>query len=346
MAAKFMKKPYEHIKYFFGLLFIFLLACPSEVKSADIIFRPQWILNDQHAGEIYAYEKMNQSNSNVKIILLPYDETKDQYQDVLSGKINVSTADIITLLNRIDKEHSDIVIFSFKEQISPAGYLSLKNKHIEKPKDLEGKIFGFYNETNRNDLKWFFDLHGIDFNNIKLKKITSDNLVPLIDEEVDVIVAHDTNEPIILKKLGYDTNFIPMYGPAHVYYGSAYFTTRSFYKRNKKSLSEFVRKISEGWKWAIEHPDEAADMVMKYYPRSRYIMNSYNITKEKVVKGINVRAFHLTYNVGMNCIGCMTKMQWNIGINELIKNDLIQNKEMLLKVADFDITRDVFLNKN
>lgn len=329
------------IVLFTALFLSILIYCPK-ARSQDIILMPQWILNDQYAGEIHAHEQMDKTNSGVKIILLPYDETKDQYQEVLSRRVDVSTSEVITLLQKINEDQSDIVIFSLKEQISPAGYLSLKDKHIESPKDLEGKNFGYYSNNTLNHLKWFCMLHSIDYNKIKLKKITSDNLVSLIDGKVEVIVAHDTNEPIVLKKIGYDTNFIPMYGPANIYYGSAYFTTRSFYESNKENLREFVRKVSEGWKWAIEHPEQAADMVMKYYPKSRYLMDSYTLTRDKVIKGINVRAFHLTYNVGVDCIGCISKIQWNAGIDALVKHQLIEDSVHIRNVARFDIVDRVF----
>lgn len=332
----------QFVRCNFLLVTLFILIHPARVLSEDVIFMPQWILNDQHAGEIYASEEWNKSGSESKLVLLPYDEVKDQFKEVLLGHVHISTSEVITLLQKIDATHSDIVILALKEQISPAGYLSLKNKNIVKPKDMEGKVFGFYTENTLNHLRWFCDFHGIDYSQIKLKKITSDNLAPLMDGIVDIIVAHDTNEPIVLKKIGYDTHFIPMYGPSSSYYGSAYFTSRTFYEGHKKAIYDFVKKVSEGWKWSIENPEKAADLVMKYYPKDRYILNSYTHTRDKVVKGINVRAFHLTHNVGINCIGCFSEMQWNVEIDGLIEGKLIKDSEFIRRIAAFDVTRRVF----
>lgn len=324
-------------------IFILLIYSPMSL-ARTIVFKPRWILNDQSAGELYAQEKSKKDPLGVQIQVLPYDESEDQYHAVLLNHADISEGEAITLLQNIEKDNSDIVVLAMKEQISAAGYLSLKNKNIASPKDLEGKIIGIYSDDSIDHLRWFCKLYQVDFHKITFKKITSDNLKYLIDNIVDIIIAHDANEPLVLKRMGYDTHFIPLYGPKSVYYGSVYFCRRDFYEKNKDALKQFVKSVSEGWRWAIQNPSDAAEMVMKYYPESHYLMGSKELTKEKTQQGITIRAFHLTYNVGLNCIGCIVKTQWDVEVNELCKNGLLKNDGKLSNVVQYDLTEDLFKN--
>lgn len=325
----------------------FLLLLGSPVAMAlNIVFRPQWILDDHCAGEMYAADKFRRTRSTIRVTLLPYDETEDQYTAVVKGRVDVSTSEAITLLQKIEHDRSDLVIIGMKDQITPAGYLSLKGQGIVTPKNIEGKVIGLYSDNTLNHFRWFCKLHGIDIQTVRFRKITSDNIKSLLDGEVDVIIAHDTNEPIVLKRMGYETNFIPMYGPGAVYYGSVYFCRRAYFKQHAAELREFVKAVAEGWKWAIAHPEETAVMVMQYYPKARYLMSSHAFTEDKVIRGITVRAFHLTYNVGVDCIGCISRTQWDIGIQELVRHGLVHNNGRLRNVVQYDLARTILQSKS
>lgn len=329
--------------YFLNIFLIAIaIAISTKAYAITIKFKPRWILNDQFSGELYAQEKLEKEKSDNQINISPYDETEDQYHAIVAGKTDISVGESITLLQNIERDGSDIVFLAMKEQISPAGYLSLKAKEISTPDVMEGKKIGVYSDGNIDQLKWFCRLHKINFNSIQLIKITSDNLGYLIDGKVDLIVAHDTNEPLVLKKMGYDTNFIPMYGPKSVYYGSVYFCRRDFYLKNKEAVKQFVKYVSEGWKWAIQNTEKAAAMVIKYYPAKQYLMNSKAFTQEKIKQGISIRAFHLTYNVGPNCIGCILKTQWDAEVDELIKSGIITQNKKLDEVVQYDLTEDLY----
>ena len=49
--------------------------------------------------------------------------------------------------------------------------------------------------------------------------------------------------------------------------------TRRYYRRHKEEVEKFARASRRGWEWAVEHPEETVDIVMKYVRQYRSATN-------------------------------------------------------------------------
>lgn len=316
-------------------------------QSTDIRLKIAWILNDQYAGELYAFHKGWYKNSGINLVIKPHQASaKGPYHSVISGEADIGESETLAVLREAIRDGTRIVIFGLKDQISPAGFLSLEDKKITSPSKLKGLKFGYYNYGDNELLKWYCELNNINFHKIKKRKLPPNDMDPLISGTVDFIIAHETNEPVILKIMGYNTNFLSLSGPNGVHFGSAYFCKEYYYNIHKQELINFMVTSSKGWQHAITNPNEAAKIVMRYYPKNLLINNSKNDTLRKIEKGINIKSYYVTYKVGLDCIGCMSNTYWDIVLNELLSANIIRSAELAKKYIKFDVSRSLLTNRN
>lgn len=314
------------------------------LSAVTMRYKLIWILNEQYAGELYAYHKGWYEKEGLNIKFIPYGDGRDPYSAVVSGKTDIGVSSSISMLRSATKDNSDIVIFAIKDQISPAGFLSLSRKNIVKPSDLEGKTFGYYHLSNHALLKWFCEKYSVDHKGIKMVKVRPNDMDPLLDGTVDFIIAHETNEPIILKLTGHDTRFMSLSDARGIHHGAIFLCKRDYYERHQQEISKFVEVTARGWQAAISHPEEAADIILKSLPRSAYVDKSRELTKRKIIKSIGIKSFYITYKVGGGCIGCMSRVYWDVVADQLMDEGVISQRSELHKLVRYDAIKG--LNKD
>lgn len=325
------------------VLCILLFFSVRLTSAEDVRYRLLWIYNDQFAGELYALEKEWYKKVGINLILQPYTKNYlEPYEAVKQGEADIGISETFSLIRKITNDDSDIIIFGLEDQLSPAGLLSLKNKNITKPKDLENKVHGYFHDGNLELLKWYSEVNHINFNLIKNVKIEAENLQPLISGDVDFVIAHETNEPVVLLLNGLKTNMLSLSGPNGIQFGVAFFCKRSFYETHREVLKKFLKTTSQGWKEAILHPEEASEIIMKYYPKEYYVFQSPELTKEKIFRGVKIRQFYLTYAVGLDHIGYMSETYWSLVFQKLAYLKLIDDETSLNKIIRFDVVKTLF----
>jgi ABC-type nitrate/sulfonate/bicarbonate transport system substrate-binding protein len=301
-----------------------------------------WILNDQFAGEIYSHYKGWYKKENIDLVLLPYQRgTSDPYDSIMTGKADIGIYETSSLLRRAIKDKADIVIFGIEDQISPAGFMSMANKGIKQPKDLEGHVFGYYNDGDIDLFRWFANKNNVSLATIEMHNVVPNDMDPLINGKVDFIVAHETNEPVIMKLKGYDTNFIPLSGPWGYQFGTSFFCKRNYYEKHKDILNSFMKATAKGWRATFANPREAAEIILNNYYKGDYIDNSRKTTIDKFIKGLGIKSYYITFKVGPDCINCMSKTYWNILRDRLILDGIIASGDDIQHFIRFDATQSL-----
>ncbi|KKP70178.1 hypothetical protein A2X44_00520 [candidate division CPR3 bacterium GWF2_35_18] len=94
----------------------------------------------------------------------------------------------------------------------PIAIVSLKDKEIVNPGDLKGKnigLPGFYGSSYIG-LQAFLQDQNINENEVTLSPVGYTQVQSLTENKVDAVVVFSMNEPIQLKKLGYEVNVIEL----------------------------------------------------------------------------------------------------------------------------------------
>jgi len=106
---------------------------------------------------------------------------------------------------------------------------------------------------------------GIDRRTIKEVPVQYD-LARLWRGEIDVWPAYRINQPLTAEQLGIPINTIDPADYGIQSYSDILFTSDEMIAKKPELVRAFVAATLKGWDWAISHPDEATDIVLKQDP--------------------------------------------------------------------------------
>ncbi len=114
---------------------------------------------------------------------------------------------------------------------------------------------------------------------VKLKPqniITNGDVVSLAQKKVDAISVYISDEPYFFDKQKIAYNLFYPQEAGIDFYGDILFTTKEYAKNNQKLVESFKKATLMGREYAIAHPEEITDLILKKY-------NSSNKTKEQLL---------------------------------------------------------------
>jgi len=254
-------------KYFLILLLLFgFVFSDNPIYAAEklesVTLQLKWLHQFQFAGYYAAKEKGFYAEEELDVFLKERDPRKGYVQAVLDGKAEYGVADAGLLLDRMLGK--PVVLLKQIFQHSPLVYLSLKDSGIISPYDMAGKKVMFDKEDHRAPLVgMLMDTLG------SLDKITavphSFNMEDLTSGNVDVISAYITNETFSFKQQGIHVNIINPQNYGIDFYGDNLFTTKEEVKKHPERVEKMIRATLKGWEYALKHPDEIIDIIIKKY---------------------------------------------------------------------------------
>jgi NitT/TauT family transport system substrate-binding protein len=106
---------------------------------------------------------------------------------------------------------------------------------------------------------------GLDPDSVREVDVGFD-LSPFLAGELDIWPGYLTNEVLTARQQGYEVNLIlPEDYGVHLY-GDVLFATDQMIEENPDLVLRFLRATLRGWQWAIENPEEAGPLALKYDP--------------------------------------------------------------------------------
>jgi NitT/TauT family transport system substrate-binding protein len=129
---------------------------------------------------------------------------------------------------------------------------------------------------------------------------------------------------VVAKAAGYDSvTFLP-YDYGIETSSEALFTTDQYLKDHPDVVCAMVRAIRRGWEYAVENPEEAVDIVIKY--------GGEELNKEAELGQMNAQLAHLlTDDSRANGIGYMTEARWQTAEDVLTEEGALEK--------DVDVTQ-------
>jgi len=207
----------------------------------------------------------------------------------------------------------------------------LKAKGIETPKDLVGKKVGINNPESVVTISIMLKSQGVRYEDIIPVKVGWD-FKPLIDGTIDVYTAFMNNEPLTMKKMGYDVTYMPGFKYGYDFYSGLYVASDTMIQQHPKLIQNFLSATLRGWKEAFKDPAAAAKLIIaKYYPEGE---------AEQQTESLKVFKYLATVGIGEQLIGFMEQEIWEKGINLLY-----EYKEIDKKIPASDVFTLEFLKK-
>ncbi|WP_289846782.1 ABC transporter substrate-binding protein [Colwellia sp. E2M01] len=216
----------------------------------------------QFSGYYMAKEKGFYTDEGFDVEIRERNPKTLPFDDVNSGNADYGIADSSVVLERL--KGSPIVIASTVFQESPLVFISLKEKNITSVYDLASKRIMFQRSSDDAALIAMIMLAGIDETQYTLIPHSFDDRA-VEQQNVDVVSAYKTNQVLKYKELNIALNVLDPSSYGIDFYGDLIFTTETNVKKQPERVKAFVRASLKGWQYALDHPEETVDLILKKY---------------------------------------------------------------------------------
>ncbi|WP_224982966.1 ABC transporter substrate-binding protein [Geomonas agri] len=239
------------------------LAHPA-LANERVTLQLKWLHHFQFAGYYAALEKGFYREAGLDVTIREGGPEVEVENAVTTGQADFGVGTSALLLHRAHGD--DLVVLGQIFQHSPAILLTPRKTGIQKVADMKGRRFMYSNQ--HGDMITLLKNNGIEEKDI-VKVEHHGDARDLIAGKADVMMAYSFNEPYILEQAGEPyLVFSPLtYGID--FYGDNFFTTRATINNRPALVRAFREASLKGWRYALSHKEEIADLILAKYSRER-----------------------------------------------------------------------------
>ncbi len=321
-----MKKIHLFIVTFF-IIILMLPGCAKEKAKPEmdkVSVRLKWLMIATHStGELVAKEKGFFKENNIDVTIDPGGIDLNSIKLVASGSndIGITGGDQLILARA---EGVPIKAIAVMHQESPVVFFSLKESGINEPKDFLGKKIGMKFGTNvETEYRAMMGKLRLDMKKVNEVPAKFD-LTPILTKQVDIWSGYEVNEPLTVEEKGFEVNLIRPRDYGVHFYSNTYFTTEKMIKEKPDLIKRFLAAVVKGWEWALEHPENAIDILLKY---NRQANREHEL--KALLKTKDLMVTDVTKKKG---IGWMEMSRWKEMQTTLMKQNILKRK---LRVEEF-----------
>jgi NitT/TauT family transport system substrate-binding protein len=254
--------------------FLLCLACSSEENPRPastsnaltaITLQLQWVTQAQFAGYYVALDKGWYRDEGIDLKIEPGGPDLVPVDLVEAGTKDFGTtllADLCVAVSRGKK----VVSIGQIQQGNGLLLLAKKSSGIARPTDFRGKKVGVWLgswEAQYNAL-----ISKAEIKEKEVKVVSQGwSMEPFIHGDLDVASAMVYNEYYMVLESGMrpeELNIIDYADYGLDFPGDVLFTSREVFTEKPMLCKKMLRASLKGWRYAVEHPEEAVDIVLKY----------------------------------------------------------------------------------
>ena len=235
---------------------------------------------------------------------------------LMGGEADFVSADAgYTLKLRADPGLPIVAIALFGQRGQQA-FIALSDLGIIEPRDWEDKTFG-YKGTVPPEYLAIVNSAQVDRSKIQEVRVGYDPRV-LTEGQVDLLAVFKSNEPNIVRGLGFDVVAFDAADYGMETMGLTYVTREDFVDENPETAKRFLKATMKGMEYAFANTEEALDMVLKYAEGEDRDHMRYMMLEEK-----KDATSPLT---DQNGFGWMTAEQWQSFHDSLLEYEGLPNE--------------------
>jgi len=239
----------------------------SELK--DITFVLDWTPNTNHTG-LYVAQKLGyfeEAGLNVTIVQPPEDGATTM---VASGQaqFGIDFQDYLAPVFTSDEEMPVAAVAAILQH-NTSGIISLKEDGIESPADMEGKNYATWDlPIEQAILKNVIEADGGDFDKVNLIPEYVTDVPTALQQDIDAVWVYYAWDGVSTEEAGLDTNFFYFkdLNPKFDYYSPVIIANTDFLEEDGDTARAFLDAVRKGYEYAIENPEDAADILCEEVP--------------------------------------------------------------------------------
>jgi ABC-type nitrate/sulfonate/bicarbonate transport system substrate-binding protein len=226
-----------------------------------------WTVNTNHTGLYVAKEKGYFEEQGLVVEILEMGDPGPA-QLIAAGQLDfgISYQEQVTNARAVD---IPIVSLAAIIQHNTSGFASLSRDNVKRPKDLEGRSYGGWGSPMEHAvINAIMKEDGADPEKVNYIDIGAADFFSVIGKQVDFTWIFYGWDGIRAKQENMSLNIIMLKDFADFldYYTPTIITSEKLIDEQPELVHKFMEATSKGYEFAIEHPKEAADILLKYAP--------------------------------------------------------------------------------
>lgn len=304
-----------------GLMITFyMVACANQGNSKkDITIALDWTPNTNHTGFYVASEKgyFEEAGFQVSIVQPPEDGAE---MTVATGQAEygISFQDSIAPLYAAAEEFPLTAVAALIQH-NTSGIVSLKEKGITSPKDMEHHTYATWDlEVEKVMIQNVIETGGGDFRKLTLiPSMVTDVVSAFQTDSVDSVWVFYAWDGMALEAAGLETNMLYFkdMNPVFDYYSPIMIANTQYLEENSEDVKAFLSACKKGYQYAMEHPEEAAEILIREVPEL-----DADFIKE------SQKWLATQYQAEAETWGEFDKDRWNAFYRWLYENQLIEQE--------------------
>jgi len=150
-----------------------------------------------------------------------------------------------------------------------SGIMSIKEKNITSPKDMEGKRYATWDlPVEKATLESVITKDGGDFSKVTMINSTVTDAVSALQTDIDCLWVFYGWDAMAAIVKNVDINYFAFsdIDPVLDFYTPVLISNETYLKNNSSDAKAFLEAVKKGYIYAIEHHKEAADILLKHVP--------------------------------------------------------------------------------
>lgn len=255
----------------FFIIAIMGTACTTTgvQERTSVVLMLDWVPNTNHTGIFVAQEKGYFEENGLEVQIIQPGEVYAE-QAVIGGKADfgVSHQEQVTIVRA---DGVPVVSIAAMIHHNTSGFASRGDLNVESPSDWEGLRYGSYGSPfEEPTLRVLMDCDGGNFDGLKIVDTGYADPLALLDEaQIDLAWIFYAWQGIQAELEGIDLDIILMedwFACIPDYYTPVFITSEETIQERPEIVNAFLKAISEGYTYAIDHPDEAASILIEAVP--------------------------------------------------------------------------------
>ena len=292
----------------------------KDIKDLEkITFVLDWTPNTNHTGLYVAQAKgfFEEAGLDVEIVQPPEDGAEVM---VASGKAQFGVSFQDTLASAFAGEDAlPVTAVASVIQHNTSGIISRAGEGMDTPKGMEGHSYATWNSPiELATLEEVVKADGGDFSKEELiPRTVTDEVSALKTKSVDSIWIFYAWAGVKTELEGLETDYFAFadIDPVFDYYTPVIISGNEYLEENPETAKAFLEALSKGYEFAIENPEEAADILCDAVPE---------LDKELVVASQKYLADE--YQAEAEYWGYIDAERWNNFYNWINENELTEDE--------------------
>ena len=258
---------------FITLSSVLLIACSSDEKDQappapslmPVSLQLQWVTQAQFAGYYVALDKGWYREERIDLTIKPGGPDMVPVDLVAAGTRDFGTTLLADLCVAIQRG-SPVISIGQIQQANGIILIAKKSSGIKHPKDFVGKRVGVWLGSWEAQFNALLAKEKIDSQDVKVVS-QGWSMEPFMKGDLDVASAMVYNEYHVVLESGMkpdDLNIIDYTDYALEFPGDVLFTSHRMIEKHPDLCVRMLRASLRGWQYAMDHHEEAADIVLKY----------------------------------------------------------------------------------